>query len=443
MHDKYKNYIRKTLELQEANKILLTISGGADSVVMLDLFSKTDYECGIAHCNFHLRGDESNKDEQLVKKLAKKYKYKFFQIDFFTKNYARNRGISIEMAARELRYNWFEEIRRDNGYDYIATAHHNDDVVETFFINLARGTGIRGLSGIKPVSGKTIRPILFADRNSILNYIKENKLEYREDASNNDVKIKRNKLRHDIIPQLAEINTAYKQNTLKTIERLNITGQILEEKLIEIKADVVKEKDNQLFFNISKLRQLNPLNFYLFELLYPYGFNSNQVDSIVHSIDGISGKCFFSGTHQLIKDREYLILIENIEIDEFSIKISNKNQQVKLLGNASLKIKSVNRTKSFKIPAQANIAALDKDKLNFPLEIKNWQKGDYFYPIGMNQKRKLSDFFIDNKFTKFEKEKTLLLLSNEEIVWVIGYRLDNRYKITDYTKNILLLTLQK
>jgi len=242
---------------------------------------------------------------------------------------------------------------------------------------------------------------------------------------------------------LAEINTAYKQNTLKTIERLNITGQILEEKLIEIKADVVKEKDNQLFFNISKLRQLNPLNFYLFELLYPYGFNSNQVDSIVHSIDGISGKCFFSGTHQLIKDREYLILIENIEIDEFSIKISNKNQQVKLLGNASLKIKSVNRTKSFKIPAQANIAALDKDKLNFPLEIKNWQKGDYFYPIGMNQKRKLSDFFIDNKFTKFEKEKTLLLLSNEEIVWVIGYRLDNRYKITDYTKNILLLTLQK
>ncbi|RLD77103.1 MAG: tRNA lysidine(34) synthetase TilS [Bacteroidetes bacterium] len=429
MQNHFNTYLDNTLKLTSARSILLTISGGADSIVMLDLFSKTGYKCGVAHCNFHLRGDKSNKDEKLVRELAKKYNYPFYQIDFFTTNYATQKGISIEMAARELRYNWFEKVRRENGYDYIATGHHQDDVIETFFINLARGTGIRGLSGIKPVSGNLIRPILFADHQQILSYIKENKLEYREDASNYDVKYKRNKLRQDIIPELAEINPAYKQNILKTIERLNITNNILKEKLSEIKANVVEEKDEQLLFNISKLKELEPLNFFLFELLFPYGFNGEQVESIIKSFDGISGKSFYSSTYELIKDRNYLIIIPKQKTKRFSLKISDKLSVVKLKDNSSLQIKSISRTKGFKIPQQLNIAALDKDKLHFPLEIRNWQKGNYFYPIGMKQKKKLSDFFVDNKFSKIEKEKALLLISKGEVVWVIGHRLDNGIKL--------------
>ena len=309
MQNHFTTYLDNSLKLKPAKSILLAISGGADSVAMLDLFSKTNLKCGVAHCNFHLREDESNKDEKLVKKLAKMYNYPFYKIDFDTNLYASSNGISIEMAARELRYSWFEKLRKEHNYNFIATAHHKDDVIETFFINLARGTGIRGLSGIKAISGKVIRPILFSDRQQIKNYIKENKLEYREDASNYDVKYKRNKLRQDIIPEFAEINPAYKQNILKTIERLNITNHILIEKLGEIKANIVEEKEEQTLLNISKLKELEPLNFFLFELLFPYGFNSDQVASIIKSIDGISGKSFYSSTHELIKDRDYLILI--------------------------------------------------------------------------------------------------------------------------------------
>lgn len=440
MFNEFLIHSSNSFDFNKQTKILLTVSGGADSIVMLDLFSKTDYECGIAHCNFMLRGNESDKDAALVKKLAKKYDFSFFQTNFVTINYARHMGISIEMAARELRYSWFEKIREENKYDFIATAHHKNDEIETFFINLVRGTGIRGLSGIKPISGKLIRPILFASRDQILDYISTNKLKFREDASNNDVKFKRNKLRHKIIPEFAEINPAYKQNIHKSIELLNITKQILEEKINEIKAGIIEEKEEQLLFDIAKLKKLEPLNFYLFELLHPYGFNGEQVESIVKSIDGLSGKSFCSSTHQLIKDREYLIVVPKQKRQEISIKISDKQSIVNLIGQSNLQIKSISRSKSFKIPRQLNIAALDKDKLHFPLEIRSWLKGDYFYPIGMNQRKKLSDFFIDNKFSIIEKEKTLLLVSKGKIVWVIGHRLDNRFKITDATKNILILS---
>jgi len=437
MFNEFYTYTAKLFNKQ--NKILLAISGGADSVAMLDLFSKTSYMCGVAHCNFHLRAKESDKDEELVKNLAGKYNYPYFKIDFETKKYATENKISIEMAARELRYNWFEKIRQDNDYQHIATAHHQDDLIETFFINLARGTGIRGLSGIKPKSGKVVRPILFADRAQIMAYINHEKLKYREDTTNYDVKFKRNKLRNDIIPEFVEINQAYKKNILKTIERLNFTNQILQKSINKVKADVVHEKDQQLFFNIAKLKQIAPLNFHLFELLYPYGFNGEQVDSIVESIDGISGKCFYSATHQLVKDRDYLIVALKQNKLTKPILIANNQSIANISEQLSLQINTISITKSFKITKQANIATLDKDKLHFPLEIRNWQKGDYFYPIGMGRKKKLSDFFIDNKFSKIEKEKTQLLISEEKIVWIIGHRIDNRYKITSSTKNILII----
>ena len=441
MYSNFINFIQEIINIEKSKKLLLTIGGGADSVVMLDLFARNGYECGVAHCNFHLRGSDSDKDEELVKKLSKKYNYSFYKIDFDTEKYASDNGISIEMAARKLRYEWFEKIRLENNYDYIATAHHSDDVIETFFMNLARGTGIRGLSGIKALSGNIIRPILFADKEQINNYVLENKLEYRNDISNDDVKFKRNKLRHDIIPEFGSINPAYKQNILKTIERLNITNKILQEKITEIKAEIIEEKNDQLFIDIYKLKKLNKPNFHLFELLHPFGFNGGQTEQIIESLDGISGKIFYSNTHQLIKDRNNLIIVKKQQSEKELQDISEYQNIVKIKGVNFLELKTIKRTSDFKISYKLNIATLDKDKLKFPLKLRYWQKSDYFYPIGMNKRKKLSNFFIDNKFSKIEKDRTLLLVSEDNIVWIIGHRIDNRYKITDKTKNIVQISL--
>ncbi len=442
MLNDFNTYWTNTLNLLPKNSVLLAVSGGADSVAMLNLFSKTNFECGIAHCNFHLRNEESDKDALFVKELAKKYDYQLFTINFDTEKYATEKGISIEMAARELRYNWFEKIRNENNYDYIATAHHKNDVIETFFLNLARGTGIRGLSGIKAISGKLIRPIIFAEREQILDYINKNSLEYREDTSNKDVKIKRNKLRHDIIPQLAEINPAYQKNIIETIERLDITNEILKNRVNEVAQTILTKKGNQVLISIKKLKEQVYSNFFLFEILNPYGFNQSQIKDIINVTDGISGKIFNSPTHQIVKDREHFILLPIKTSNTFSIEISDDQQKIKLTNNNYLKIETFSNTENFIIQKQTNIGVLDKDKLQFPLEVRSWETGDYFYPIGMKQKKKLSDFFIDNKFSKIEKEKTLLLISTKKIVWIIGHRLDNRFKITDKTKNIIQITFE-
>jgi len=436
MKQSFKKYLSTKLLLEGSEKILLAVSGGADSVVMLDLFAKAGYRCGIAHCNFHLRDTHSDKDEALVKKLAEKYNFPYFKIDFDTRKYAKENSISIEMAARDLRYEWFEKVRKKNDYDYIAVAHHSDDIIETFFLNLVRGTGIRGLSGIKAISGKIIRPLLFTSRTDILQYIKQNNLEYREDASNNDVLIKRNKLRKEIIPQLADINPSYRENILKTIKILDETQNVLQEKVDEFRKELINRQDEILYFDIQKILKSKNPEFYLFELLYPYGYNAAQVSDVYNSLNGNSGKVFYSAKYQLVKDRQFLILSPlSKTMPEQTVYLSEHQTETKI--NQKLKLKIEQYSYQTNYPKDSKIAVLDKDKLQFPLTVRKWQAGDYFYPLGMNKKKKLSDFFIDNKFSRTEKENTYVILSNNDIIWIVGYRIDNRYKIVSETKNIL------
>ncbi|MFN8258752.1 MAG: tRNA lysidine(34) synthetase TilS [Bacteroidales bacterium] len=438
----FNKYYKENLHLDEKTKVILAISGGADSATMLDLYAKSHYACCIAHCNFQLRDNESDKDELFVEYLSKKHKLPYFKVRFDTKSYARQNGISIEMAARELRYQWFEELRQSIGYQYIATAHHQDDIIETFFINLLRGTGLRGLTGIKPISGHIIRPMLFTNHVSILNYCKNENLDFREDSTNTDVTIIRNKLRHLVIPLLKQVNQTSTENILKSIENLQESEKVFSNEIENAKKILNIENQGILKINIQKLKQLNPIRTYLFEMLRPYGFNPTQIKDIELILDSISGKTICSRTHKLIKDRDDLIVTPNEVETSFLKTISENDNEVLLTENQKLVIRKLKMTEGFKLPTETNIAALDLDKISFPLNIRQWEQGDSFFPLGMTQRKKLSDFFVNEKFSLPEKNQTLILLSENQIIWLIGKRIDNRFKITNETKNILLITLE-
>ena len=437
----FDNYLNQNIRILKSEKIILAISGGADSMAMLHLFSKSRLECCVAHCNFHLRGAESDGDDKFVEDLSFKYNYPFYKIDFDTKKYAKENGISIEMAARDLRYNWFDELRTKLDYQYIATAHHQDDMIETFFINLTRGTGIRGLSGNKAKNDRIIRPMLFTNHSSILAYMKTEKLDFREDSTNSDIKIIRNRLRHQILPILNELNHAAKENIIKTIENLQDTELIMLKEIEHCKM-VLNIKDKTNFkINIEKLKQFEPVNAYLFELLRPFGFTTTQLNDIKIALEGISGKIFYSKTHQLLKNRNDLIISTLQNKKPIQLQINEFDENLNLRENSQLEIQKISISGNFEIPKEPNIAAIDFDKLKFPLIVKEWEQGDTFYPLGMKKKKKLSDFFVDEKYSIIDKQKTLLLASDNQIVWVIGKRIDNRFKITEKTKTVLLLKL--
>jgi tRNA(Ile)-lysidine synthase len=442
MISEFKQFIEKDLKVSVSNKILLTISGGADSVTMLHLFSLAGYNCGIAHCNFHLRGEDSDLDEELVHRLAKKYCFPYYKIDFDTTKYSSNNGISIEMAARELRYTWFEKIRLENDYQYIATAHHQDDLIETFFLNLTRGTGIRGLTGFVQKRNSIIRPLLFANRLSITNYVSKENLEYREDKSNSDVNIKRNNLRHKILPLLNELNPASGRNILQSIKNLQDAEYLMNNEVLNAKKNIFTKKEELVFISITKLSEYQHIYPYLYELLFEYGFNSDQVLNIKNSIHAEAGKVFLSKSYKLIKDRDTLI-IEPIKENQFEpLNIEKYTEQILLPNGKNLNFKQIEDISGFCIPKSTQHATLDFNKLKFPLIIRKWEQGDYFIPFGMKQKKKISDFLIDEKVSLQEKQNVFLLISEEQIVWIIGYRIDNRYKITDESSQILAIEIE-
>ena len=436
-------YIKKEDLFSPSDRILLTVSGGIDSVVMCDLFHKAGFNFAIAHCNFRLRGKESEQDEAFVKGLAKKYKIPFFCKRFNTSAFAEEKNMSIQMAARELRYKWFEEIRGKEELQYIATAHHQDDSIETFFINFIRGTGISGLHGILPKQGKVIRPLLFSDRNSIESYAKKHKLNHREDSSNASDKYMRNKLRLQIIPALKELNPALAATVTENIQRLKDVELIYSKEVEDKRSNIVKGNNKNITIPIKQLKKLQPLATYLYEFLKPYHFNASTVDSIVEGLDGLPGKQFFSDTHRLIKDRDLLIIESQkpkkqiLKSEKFEIK---KNQKKLILDRLILHFQTLHKKHNTRIPKPSS-ECMDLDKLEFPLEVRKWQQGDFFYPLGMKGKKKLSDFFIDKKLSIDQKENTWLLTSKGAIVWVIGLRMDDRFKITDKTQRIYLAEL--
>jgi tRNA(Ile)-lysidine synthase len=389
----------------------------------------------VAHCNFNLRGDEANGDEEFVTRIVKSNNTPFYSTNFDTKKYAEEKGISIQMAARDLRYNWFEKIRKENNFDYIAIAHNKDDIVETFLINLTRGTGIKGLKGIKAKSNNIIRPLLFASRKEIISYCTENNYIYREDSSNKSTTYSRNKIRHNIIPSFEEINVNFKNTIIETISRLSQVEEIYSSKIESKKDETISYSNDKIYLAIEKLFDLSSIETYLHEFLSPYNFNTQQISNIILSLRGISGKIFESSTHSLLRDRDYLIIDKKTE-DSFNkayIDADEKN----IFSPIKLSIKRYTKTNDFKFSKESNTAFLDADKIEYPLIVRKWQQGDYFMPLGMKNLKKLSDFFIDNKISIYYKEKTWILESSNKIVWIIDMRIDDRYKITKHTKNIL------
>lgn len=440
----FSEYIKKEKLFPLTGKILLTVSGGIDSIVMCELFHKAKINFAIAHCNFKLRDKESDQDELFVEHLAEKYAVPFHSVSFDTNTFAKKNKISIQLAARKLRYEWFEFIREQFKYNAIATAHHKNDSIETFLINLIRGTGISGLHGILPKQGKIVRPLLFTDKDQIISFSKTHKLKHREDQSNSSDKYLRNKIRLQIIPALKELNPKIDSVITEDISRLREVEIILKKEINKARKNIIVSKGEELCISISKLKKLDPINTYLYELLRPYNFNASVVKDIIENLEKSSGKQFFSDTHRLIKDRENLIIVKisDPETDPFIFEIKGKEKEI-TVGQLKLSLSKINRDSKFKFPKTENSAVLDLEKLKFPLSIRKWQQGDTFQPLGMKGKKKLSDFFIDLKLSLTEKENVFILLSDNKIAWIIGYRIDDRFKVTDKTNKIYFAELSK
>ena len=444
MLDKFCSFIQQNQLFRKEQTILLAISGGIDSVVMCELMRLAGFRFAIAHCNFSLRGVESDDDETFVHNLARAMDVKLHVRRFETSVFAAAHNLSIQMAARELRYSWFEELLDEFGYSYVANAHHLDDQAETFFINLLRGTGLSGLHGILPKQGRVIRPLLFLTREEIFEFAHVEGLQWREDSSNRSKKYLRNRLRLELMPVLRKIDPAFSKTLNNTVRILRETETIYRQKIDEGKADLLEQKENDVRILISWLEEFSPMETWLYELLRPYNFSFSVIEEIVNSLGSISGKMFFSPTHRLLRDRDYLII-------ESLTDIAGKSEKPiiafdpSLPESPTLPLPLSFRTleyEGFRIPAGTSVACFDYDKLQFPLELRHWQQGDYFLPFGSRGKKKISDFFVDNKLSIDEKERLWLLTSGEDIIWVTGMRSDHRYRLTNSTQKVLLAELE-
>ncbi|MRH99639.1 tRNA lysidine(34) synthetase TilS [Kriegella sp. EG-1] len=430
----FKKHFQDNFEDLKKDTFLLAISGGIDSVVLAHLLFKCNYKFALAHCNFKLRGEESEKDELLIHDLSEHYNCKLHVTTFNTVSYAEKYKVSIQMAARELRYPWFNEIVNDFGYKMVLTAHHADDNLETFLINLSRGTGIEGLTGMPQKTATLARPLLIFSRAQIAAYAEAQNLIWREDASNADTKYLRNKIRHELLPTLKTLHPTFEMNFEQTIKNLQGTVALLKNYIDELKENLFQEKKGVLYISIQKLKQLEPLDAYLYELFKAYGFTS-FVD-IRNLLNALSGKAVFSKTHRLLKDREYLLLQEIQISDEQEYFLEEGITEI----NHPIKLK-VTTTENNAFSGDSNILFVDKKTLKYPLVVRKRQEGDYFYPLGMKGKKKVSKFFKDEKMDMIAKENQWLLFSDNKLVWIIGKRADERFKVSDTTTTILKITV--
>ncbi|MCD9585014.1 tRNA lysidine(34) synthetase TilS [Tenacibaculum maritimum] len=437
MIQKLRRHINQNFPFIEGKKILIAISGGVDSVVLAHLFHKLNYDISLAHCNFQLRGKESDLDEQFVERLGKKLELKVFTTKFETNVYAAKHKLSTQIAARDLRYKWFQKLAKEYLFEYVLTAHHANDNLETFLINLSRGTGLEGLTGIPSVNKNIIRPLLPFSSKELLNFAVDQKISWREDASNAAIKYTRNKIRHQIIPVLETINPQLIETFNRTTDYLQSSQRVIKESIDEMSKKILTKENDLLKINISELRKINSPKVYLFELLKSYGFT--EWNDVYNLVSAQSGKYILTKSHRLLKDREFLLLLpisesslivnKKIKIEESSTKITNpirlcfeNVQQMSLINN--------------------NIVYLDKKLLNYPLILRKWKEGDFFYPTGMSGKKKLSKFFKDEKLSLIDKERTWLLCSSkDEIIWIIGKRSDRRFTVSKETNRILKISI--
>ena len=440
MFDRFKIHMVNTFSFLFESKLLIALSGGIDSVVLAHLCKELNLNFALAHCNFNLRDKESDDDEDFVMELAENMEVEVFIESFDTENYAKQNKLSVQMAARELRYNWFKELANQLQFEYILTAHHADDNLETFLINLSRGTGLDGLIGIPEINENIIRPLLPFSRLDLKNYAEAKHIKWREDSSNASDKYLRNKLRLDIIPRLKGLNPQFLENFIKTQGFLMDSRSIIEDSIDSVLEEVIsKISENEIHFNIDKINELSNPGAYLYEIFKDYGFT--EWNDVLDLLDAQSGKQIFSKTHRLLKDRDELILTglssntSSSTVERLTIKKEDKQIQTPL---GLLFFDEADAI----FGKRTNVIYVDKDLLKFPLKFRKWEEGDYFYPFGMKGKKKLSKFFKDEKLSLVAKEKTWLLCSNNDVIWVVNHRLDDRFKVTENTKNILKISVE-
>jgi tRNA(Ile)-lysidine synthase len=457
-------YIREQNLFQKNDYLLLAVSGGADSVALCELCFQAGFHFEIAHCNFQLRGEESERDENLVRQLAEKYWTKVFVKKFDTEKYAEENKVSIQVAARELRYEWFEEILNiqqsaannkqiipslnesfipssgDRGL-FLLTAHHTNDNIETLLMNFFKGTGIKGMQGILTKQGKIIRPLLFAKKEEILTFIKENNLEFAEDSSNSSDKYTRNYFRHQLIPSIQKVFPKAEENLINNIERFKEIEVLYKQSIDLHKKKLLEQKGNEIHIPVLKLFKSKPLKTIVYEIIKDYGFTAHQTDEAIHLLSSESGKYISSSTHKIIKSRNWLLIAPLNTLEASHILINETDAKIDFEAG-ELKIKMDDLIDQ-KISSSSFIATLDAKSITFPLLLRKWKLGDYFYPLGMPGKKKLSKFFIDQKMSLTEKDKIWVVESNKRILWIVGKRIDDRFKITEKTKKILSIQLNK
>ncbi len=438
--DKLLQFIEENELFTHKDSLLVAVSGGLDSVALTNLLHKANFRFSIVHCNFGLRGNESEEDEFFVRELANHYGVACFHKYFNVKYLVEKEQISIQLAARNMRYQWFETLLKDYGYQYLLTAHHQNDVLETVLYNLVKGTGIAGLHGIKPKKEQIVRPLLFATKQEIIDYVQQNNLKWREDSSNVSNKYSRNLLRNEVIPLLKRINPSLENTMQQTVERLAAVERIFENEILQVKQRIQRIENEVIYLNIPLLSRENEVIIKLYEILKPYHFNYIQTQQIIESLYKNAGRIFVSPTHNLVKDRNELVIVANNKQEISELLIDTETQYV-VNKYFELHIEKFKKTESFEVERNAAVAFLDKNRLKFPLTARLWKEGDKFMPFGMKGMKNISDFLNDKKIPLNLKNKIWVLCSGNEIVWVIGHRIDERYKVNDKTQDIYRISL--
>jgi len=431
-------WLQKHIPDWKRKSYLVAISGGVDSVVLCQLFHKLGIKYQLAHCNFQLRGDESDGDEVFITHLANSINTQLHTIKFETDQYASYEKLSTQEAARKLRYNWFETLRTENNLDYIVVGTHKSDEVETLLINQIRGAGLRGLHGILPVKGQVVRPLLSSTREQILEYAQTIGLGWREDSSNSSEKYMRNKIRHQIIPVLKEIRENVETQFSTNAEAIRDYQQVLENEILRLKPTLMSQEKHYWKINKSVLSELKPAYLYLYELILEFGFSYDTCRDVIASLRNQPGALFYGKHATLTNDREYLIVDPTTEKTDTVTLIEESTKEINTPIKLSFELLNI---ADFTLSKNQNTATLDFDKLDFPLTLRKWKDGDRFQPFGMKGVKKVSDFLIDNKVPRNEKSSVYVLESKEEIVWVVGYRISDRFKVDTNAKRVYLLEL--
>ena len=439
--DRFQEYITREKLFTRQDKILLTVSGGVDSMVLMSLCVNSGYTVGVAHCNFCLRGRESDEDEILVQEHARKYGIECHNRRFDTVGEMERTGESMEMAARRLRYTWFAELCEEHGYTVIAVAHHIDDSIETFFINLMRGTGLRGLTGIHQQVGRVVRPLMFASRKEILDYALHKHIPYREDSSNKTTKYLRNKIRLGLTPRIREINPRFPFIMSRNIERLMAAQRFIDGAIDHIYAEAVSDEDGIYTIRMENISNADSREFVIYEILSSrFGFKGDVVDGLCRALQSdTTGRRFYSRSHVAYVDRGNIVVTRISDEDNCQV-IVQQGQQRAYCGNSVLyfEIVDVDSLPSYNVAD--NVALLDADKVTFPLTLRRWSEGDTFIPFGMTGRKKVSDFLIDGKVSMAEKNRQFVLISGTEIAWLAGRRIADPFRITDSTERVLRIT---